>query len=73
VVLALRPVTAGPPHLRAEDFAAYGVAAAALVDAQGGIVKRLCVSGTTYHDDAVPGDATGLEALDANGQLLAQT
>jgi hypothetical protein len=65
--------TAGQPHLlRAEGFAADGVAAVALVDAHGGIVKRLPVTGNVYYDDAVPSNATGLEALAADGQELAQ-
>lgn len=65
--------TDGQPHLlRAEGFAADGVAAIALVDAHGSIIQRLPVSGNVYYDDAVPNNVTGLEALAADGQILAQ-
>jgi len=64
--------TDGPHLLRAEGFAADGVAAVALVDGHGSIVKRLPVTGNVYYDDEVPNNATGLEALAADGQTLAQ-
>jgi len=65
--------TDGQPHLlRAEGFAADGVTAVALVDAHGSIIKQLPVTGNVYFDDAVPSNVTGLEALAATGQTLAQ-
>jgi hypothetical protein len=48
------------------------VAAVALVDAHGSIIRRLPVTGNVYYDDAVPSDVTGLVALDGSGHTLAQ-
>jgi hypothetical protein len=65
--------TDGQAHLlRPEGFADDGVAAVALVDAHGSIIQRLPVTGNVYYDDAVPNNVTGLEALAADGQTLAQ-
>jgi hypothetical protein len=65
--------TEGQAHLlRAEGFATDGVAAVALVDAHGSIIQRLPVTGNVYYDDAIPSNTTGLEALAATGQVLAQ-